>query len=301
MLERYVIHVTKQCNMDCFYCYEDDKTSTYKLEEILSIADKIAANCKDERFGIEFLGGEPMLNFEAIKEVYKLLEEKYPNRVSDYAITTNGSILPEEAKEFLKNNPKVFFAISIDGTPWANQFRYFKGGQSSWNEVMENLRWCVKNVTFGIHIVTHPFNVANLYSSVCFMYDEGVRNIGVGTIEKTMDIDDRYCNRFVHEMTNVSKSICSGRLSGLYIDLFENVKPTSDVRTYIKDETGKTIAETYGRSEHDIREADTEYDIIPTTSNMSNVIESLRKCVYDNHQYFLSLRNEDNVSNCADD
>ena len=33
-METYVIHVTKECNMNCLYCYEKDKTSTYTWEEV---------------------------------------------------------------------------------------------------------------------------------------------------------------------------------------------------------------------------------------------------------------------------
>lgn len=44
MLERYVIHTTKICNMNCTYCYEQDKTSTYTWDEIKGVLDGIVAN-----------------------------------------------------------------------------------------------------------------------------------------------------------------------------------------------------------------------------------------------------------------
>ena len=44
----------------------------------------------------------------------------------------------------------------------------------------------------------------------------------------------------------------NGNYPGLSISLFNWVKPYEDVRTYIKDESGKTIGESYGRSGEDV-------------------------------------------------
>ena len=77
MQERYVIHVTKKCNMSCIYCYEKDKTSKYTKDEVVNTAITIASKCKSDKFSIEFLGGEPMLAFDIVKAVYEALEKEY--------------------------------------------------------------------------------------------------------------------------------------------------------------------------------------------------------------------------------
>lgn len=288
MKERYVIHVTKDCNMNCTYCYEKDKTSSYTKEEILNLCRQIADNCEDEQFGIEFLGGEPLLAFDNIKAVYEVLEKEYPGRVSDYVITTNGTILTDEIIDFLEENQRVVYAISMDGTKWANQMRCFKNGKNSFEVVMENMKKALSAVGVQqvcVHMVTHPFNVASLYSSVKFLYETGIRNIGIGTVESTMDIDDRYCNRFVTEMDKVSCAIVSGELQSLSIDILDSVKPKSDVRTYIRDpKTNKVVGESYGRAGDDITHTDA-FNSVPTYSPIGDVICSLRECVYKNHQY----------------
>ena len=286
MLERYVVHVTKACNMDCFYCYEQDKTSQYTKEEVLATVEQIAANCKDEKFGIEFLGGEPLMAFDIVKAVYEYLEENYSGRVEDYVITTNGSILTDEIMEFIKSNSKVVYAVSMDGTRWANQFRRFKNGQNTHEIVVENIKRAVKELPqpqVNVHVVTHPYNVGNLYNSVKYIYNLGIRSIGVGTVESTMDIDAMYCERFVKELAHVSEDIINGTFDGLFIDVLENQPRFNDVRTYIKDENGKVIGETYGRSEGDITSTDI-FNSVQTTSKMGDVIVALRACVYENHQ-----------------
>ena len=286
MLETYVIHVTKECNMNCFYCYEKDKTSRYSKEEVLDLVDKIAQNCKDEQFVLEFLGGEPLMAFENIKSVYEYMQTNYPGRVNAYYITTNGSVLTDEIKEFLLNSPNVIYAVSEDGVRWANQFRRFHNGDNAYDVVMKNIEWATENIPerMNVHMVTHPYNVAYLADGVKLLYEKGVRSIGVGTVESTMEIDAAYCDRFIKELLDVSKLIVSGKLSGLRIDLFDHIKPKSDVRTYIHDpKTGKVVGESYGRSADDITHTD-EYDSVQTGSPLQDVIYNLRRCVYENHQ-----------------
>lgn len=286
MQERYVIHVTKQCNMACAYCYEKDKTSKYTKEEVVEVARNIAKNCKDKHFGIEFLGGEPMLAFDYIQAVYQVLEEQYPDRVSSYVITTNGTILTDEALDFLKQNPKVYFAISMDGTRWANQLRVMKNGVNSFGIVVDNIKKFKEKLgvrQLGVHIVTHPYNVGSIFNSIKFLYDLGIRNIGVGTVESTISINSQYCDRFVSEMQKVSNAIHDNTFNGLTIDLFDNPKPETDQRYYIYDpKTGKTIGESYGRTSDDITNTEL-YKSVPVSSLVGDIIAALRRCVYINH------------------
>ena len=174
MQERYVIHVTKKCNMSCIYCYEKDKTSKYTKDEVVNTAITIASKCKSDKFSIEFLGGEPMLAFDIVKAVYEALEKEYANRITDYVITTNGTILNNEILSYLKNNPKIYFAVSIDGTRWANQLRVLKNGKNSFDIVQHNIKTFIKHNgsnQIGAHIVTHPYNIGNLFNSVKYLYD----------------------------------------------------------------------------------------------------------------------------------
>lgn len=287
MLERYVIHVTKACNMDCIYCYEKDKSSTYTKDEVLKLARQLADGCKADKFGIEFLGGEPMLAFDIIKEVYALLESEFEGRIEDYVITTNGTVLPDEAKSFLEMHPKVIYAVSMDGTKWANQFRIFKNGTGAYEAALMNIQWAVRHLRpwqVNVHMVTHPYNVGIIYNSVKSLYNHGVRAIGIGTVESTMLIDARYCERFVFEMSKVSQSIINGDFQGLVVDLFQAMKPKTDVRTYIKDpKTGKVVGESYGRVANSI-ECSEQYERQKTTSPLADIIYGLRACVYENHQ-----------------
>ncbi|MCG8540810.1 MAG: radical SAM protein [Clostridia bacterium] len=288
MLERYVIHVTKECNCDCLYCYEKDKTSEYTWEEIKHLIDKIIKCRTRDEFGIEFLGGEPMLRLDLIKQSYEYLESILEINVVDYIITTNGTIMEKEIADYLSKNRKIRLAYSLDGHIHANQLRVFKDSRkNTYHRVIENINFLKKyGIESTVHMVTHPYNVAMIADSIDYLYKLGIRIIDIGTVESVMKINKEYCDRFIEELDIVSKKIIDGTYSDLHIGLFEWLKPYSDVRSYIKDpETGKTIGESYGRSGNDITHTN-DYNVIKCKhkDEISEMIHHIRKTAYDSHQ-----------------
>jgi sulfatase maturation enzyme AslB (radical SAM superfamily) len=286
-MERYVIHVTKLCQCDCAYCYEQDKTSTYTWEEVKSLIDNIVKYNKDKTFQIEYLGGEPLLAFDLIKKSTAYLEDIDSVKVQHYAITTNGTILNDEIIQWLKENPKVSWYASMDGTKFMNQFRVYKTSRiNTYEDVIKNYSILLKEIgshRIGIHMVTHPFNIGYLSKGIDHLYKLGVRSIGVGTVESTIKIDNEYCQRYIKELDTVSKRICNGDYNGLSIDVLNYIKPRSDTRYYIKDDTGKVIAESYGRTTDDITKQDI-YNAVATFSRLGDTIQNIRETVYYNHQ-----------------
>lgn len=287
-METYVIHVTKECNCDCTYCYEDDKTSSYTWEEVRGFIDNILKFRTSDSFNVEFLGGEPLLAWDLIKKSYEYLEELEDIYVGYYCITTNGTIITEEIADYLSKNKKIGYAVSLDGHKWANQLRVFKESrENTYDKVMENILFLREyGVEASIHMVTHLYNVSTISSSIDHLYKQGLTFIDLGTIEKTMIIDQDYCDRFIKELDIVSKRIIEGTYPDLSIGLFNNLKPKSDVRSYIKDPvTGKTIGETYGRSGSDITHTD-EYEMNRCTeaTEVSEMIYHIRETVYNMHQ-----------------
>lgn len=300
MLEGYVVHVTKQCNMKCLYCYEEDKTSIYTWDDVKKFIDDLVAYRTADRFTIEFLGGEPMLAWDLIEKAYEYIEIEYNNvvNVETYTITTNGTILDEKIANYLKNNEKFRFAISMEGTKWANQLRIMKKtNDNSYDVVMENIDMLQQyGINYNIHMVTHPYNIAFLEESIEHLYSKGIRSIGVGTIESTMIIDDSYCEEFIRQLDAVSKRIVSGEFKNLGISLFDEIKPREDIRSYIRGKDGKIIGESYGRSGNDVSKHDEIYTIYrhDKETETSRMIYHIRQAVYHNHQKNLLYNKERN-------
>ena len=136
MLETYVLHVTKECNLSCVYCYEKDKTSVYTWEEIKKLLDDIVSFNK--HFNLEFLGGEPCLRIDLIEKTVYYLKSMKDVVVDSFMITTNGTVINQNLINLLKNNIDVNWTASIDGNEFMNFMRIDKSGKNSYSKVVNN-------------------------------------------------------------------------------------------------------------------------------------------------------------------
>lgn len=292
MLETYVIHTTKLCNLDCKYCYEKDKSSIFTWEEIKETLDKIIKY--NNKFIIEFLGGEPMLASDLIIKSYNYLESIKNIFIDRYVITTNSTIISDDFIFFLKNSPKVDWAASIDGDVYANQFRVFKKLNENGSQVnahdksIEVLKTVLKEIgprRVGVHIVTHPFNVHLMHKSVNHFYELGIKMIGIGTIESTIPIGREYAEEFIKQINIISKKIILKEFDGLEIDILNHIKPREDVRNYIYDKNGKLIFESYSRAKNDvIINESLNIKSISKKTDSTILIEDIREEAYKIHQ-----------------
>lgn len=284
MLETYVLHITKECNMQCIYCYEKDKTSTYTWDELKTLLNNIIKH--NRNFNLEFLGGEPCLRTDLIKKTVNYLESIENLNVDNYIITTNGTIINDELIDLMKKYQKIKYAISMDGNTIMNCLRILKTGFNSHDLVVSNAKKMLSifgSDRISSHMVTHHYNIGYFNDGIKHLYDIGLRHFGIGTIENTMTIDNDYCQTFIKQHEILSHKIKNGEYEGIHIGLFEGVKPKSDERYYVRDESGKVILETYGRVDNDIKNTD-KYKTQPASSPIGNMIYNIREKVYYNHK-----------------
>lgn len=112
------ILVTEKCNLNCIYCYEQNKTdktiTLLKIQEIISRVMTAKSIWTDVEF--RFLGGEPFIESKLIRDVVEWTFSKiWPKRCS-FKVTTNGTLLDENMKKWLKRyRNKVCVVLSLDG------------------------------------------------------------------------------------------------------------------------------------------------------------------------------------------
>ncbi len=108
------VSVTDRCNMRCFYCMPSEFVQFKPRHELLTFDElerfvKIMARMGVQK--IRVTGGEPLLR----KDLPMLIRRfASVNRITDVAITTNGILLPEQARE-LKEAGLHRLNISLDG------------------------------------------------------------------------------------------------------------------------------------------------------------------------------------------
>lgn len=147
-LRQIVLQVTQNCNLRCSYCAYSgsyfNRAHTNKrmrVETALRAVDFFLARSSGvEEVTIGFYGGEPVLEFDLIKQVVEHVEKHYPARKVRYNFTTNLTLFTDEVIDYvLEKNIQIM--ISIDGPqPVQDKYRTFVNGKGSFATVMANAR-----------------------------------------------------------------------------------------------------------------------------------------------------------------
>ncbi len=126
---------------------------------------------------VNFYGGEPLLCLNLIKQTLSILDEKNKEfkKKARYSITTNGSLITEEAIQFFsQNNFSVVF--SFDGLA-QNIQRKQSSFEGSVSHIKEILRF--PNIHLEINSVFTSDTVDYISESMAFMMELGAKNINL--------------------------------------------------------------------------------------------------------------------------
>lgn len=113
----HIFVVTKNCNFNCIYCQAGNlnKKNNYMMtKEIAKKAVDIALESPTKYLNFEFQGGEPLMNFDVIKYIVEYSQEIAKDKVIEYNLVSNLTLLTDEMIEFFIEN-KVTICTSIDG------------------------------------------------------------------------------------------------------------------------------------------------------------------------------------------
>ncbi len=111
--------VTHRCNLNCRYCYETNKSNRkMTVDTAKEIIERVLTTNPGCEVAIDFLGGEPLMEFELIREVAEWTWSRpWPVPYIMFA-TTNGTLLNDEMKQwFRENRDRFHLGLSLDGTP----------------------------------------------------------------------------------------------------------------------------------------------------------------------------------------
>ncbi len=112
-----ILVITERCNLNCVYCYEHDKSArNMSFSTAKSILDKEFADDGWDGYEIQLLGGEPLLNFDLIRQIDEYVFETCGRTDTRLFIVTNGTLLTEERKAWLESRKhRVVCGLSVDG------------------------------------------------------------------------------------------------------------------------------------------------------------------------------------------
>lgn len=138
------LHISHDCNLACKYCFAEEgeyhgRRALMSPEVGRKALDFLVANSGSRRnLEVDFFGGEPLMNWETVKELVaygRSLEEAH-NKKFRFTLTTNGTLLKDDMLEFI-NKEMDNVVLSIDGRKEINDLmRPHRGGQGSYDEIV---------------------------------------------------------------------------------------------------------------------------------------------------------------------
>ena len=152
VIKALCLHVAHTCNLNCSYCFASQ--GKYQGERALMSFEvgKRAFDFLIENSGtrrnleVDFFGGEPMMNFDVVKQLvaYARSIEKEHNKNFRFTFTTNGVLLDEEVMDFL-NKEMHNVVLSLDGRKEVNDhFRKNYAGEGSYDTIVPKFQRLVE-------------------------------------------------------------------------------------------------------------------------------------------------------------
>ena len=146
------LHVAHTCNLNCSYCFASQ--GKYQGERALmsfevgkQAFDFLIANSGTRKnLEVDFFGGEPLMNWEVVKQLvaYARSIEKQHNKNFRFTFTTNGMLIDDEVIDFL-NKEMTNVVLSLDGRKEVNDhFRKNYAGDGSYDTIVPKFQRLVE-------------------------------------------------------------------------------------------------------------------------------------------------------------
>ncbi len=138
------LHIAHDCNLACRYCFAEEgeyhgRRALMSLEVGKKALDFLIHNSGSRRnLEVDFFGGEPLMNWQVVKDLvaYGREKEKFYDKHFRFTVTTNGVLLNDEIQEFI-NQEMDNVVLSLDGRKEINdKMRPFRNGKGSYDLIV---------------------------------------------------------------------------------------------------------------------------------------------------------------------
>lgn len=152
VIKAMCLHIAHDCNLACKYCFAGEgeycgDRSLMSFEVGKQAFDFLIANSGTRNnLEVDFFGGEPLMNFEVVKQLvaYAREQEKIHNKNFRFTLTTNGVLLDEEVMDFA-NKEMYNVVLSLDGRKETNdRMRVSRNGKGSYDLIVPKFKEMVK-------------------------------------------------------------------------------------------------------------------------------------------------------------
>ena len=221
--------VTEDCNLRCKYCYITHKAKNKALsfETAKRFIDYILNEeriNKNQGVLLDFIGGEPLLEVNLIREIcdyfkiktYEMGLDWYWNYRID--ICTNGVNYDSEAvQNFIKGNEgKLSIGITLDGTKQKHDLqRIFPDGTGSYDVIKKNIPLWLEQFHGSTKVTFASADLIYLKDSIIDLWNQGIVDISANVVYENVwkDGDD---DIFESQLKKLADYIISNELYNSY-------------------------------------------------------------------------------------
>ena len=148
VIKALCLHIAHSCNLNCSYCFAAQgkyhgEDALMSFETGKRALDFLVENSGTRRnLEVDFFGGEPLLNFDVVKQLVKYARsiEKDKNKNFRFTLTTNGVLIDDDVIDFC-NAEMDNVVLSLDGRPEIHDhFRKDMGGNGSYDKILPKFK-----------------------------------------------------------------------------------------------------------------------------------------------------------------
>jgi uncharacterized protein len=146
------LHVAHTCNLNCSYCFASQgkyhgERAVMSFEVGKQALDFLVAHSGGRHnLEVDFFGGEPLMNFQVVKELvaYARSIEAESGKHFRFTLTTNGMLIDDEVIDFA-NREMSNVVLSLDGRKEIHdRNRVDYAGRGSWETIVPKFQKLVK-------------------------------------------------------------------------------------------------------------------------------------------------------------
>ena len=193
------LHIAHDCNLACKYCFAEEGEyhggrALMSYEVGKKALDFLIANSGNRvNLEVDFFGGEPLMNFQVVKDLvaYGRSKEKEFNKKFRFTLTTNGMLLNDDVMEFA-NKEMANVVLSIDGRKEVHDFmRPTRNGKGSYDLIIDKFKKMAEMRHQTNYYVRGTFTHYNLDFSkdVLHLADMGFKQISAEPVVAPDDMD----------------------------------------------------------------------------------------------------------------